>query len=214
MTPPAQISELVYQVASRSASLHGSYRFQVARYFPKKKKKMGKTVDLKQLFATIDLVYVSNKRFTEVSSLVSGEETPKRLLEAAGKVFAAKGYESATVREICREADVSNIAAVNYYFGDKEHLYIETVKTAFKGRSGPTPLPAWPPETPPAVRLREFIRVFATGLIGNDRPAWHMQIVGREMSQPTDACVAFVRDFARPHLETVLRILQDIVPPE
>ena len=53
------------------------------------------------------------------------DDTRENLLLAAGKVFADKGYEKATVREICKAAGVSNLAAVNYYFGDKERLYIE-----------------------------------------------------------------------------------------
>ena len=56
------------------------------------------------------------------------DDTRERLLEAASRVFAEKGYEKATVREICTAAKVSNLAAVNYYFGDKERLYIESVK--------------------------------------------------------------------------------------
>ena len=38
--------------------------------------------------------------------------TRRRLLEAAGEVFAEHGFRAATVQEICRRAD-ANIAAVN-----------------------------------------------------------------------------------------------------
>ena len=48
----------------------------------------------------------------------------QRLLEAAIEVFASKGYEGASTREICRLADV-NVAAIHYYFGDKASLYRE-----------------------------------------------------------------------------------------
>ena len=41
--------------------------------------------------------------------------------------------------------------AVNYYFRDKEGLYVETVKAACCGQSQEFPLPDWPPGTPPAV---------------------------------------------------------------
>ena len=46
-------------------------------------------------------------------------DTERRVLEAAGEVFAALGYRAATVRQICEKAG-ANIAAVNYYYGDKE----------------------------------------------------------------------------------------------
>ena len=56
------------------------------------------------------------------NSSEESSDTEKRLLEAAGEVFAEFGYRAATVRQICEKAG-ANIAAVNYYFGDKEKLY-------------------------------------------------------------------------------------------
>ncbi|MDH4012180.1 MAG: TetR family transcriptional regulator, partial [Desulfobacterales bacterium] len=47
-----------------------------------------------------------------------GKETRNRLLNAACEVFAEKGYRNAKVAEICHRAG-ANVAAVNYYFGDK-----------------------------------------------------------------------------------------------
>ena len=43
-------------------------------------------------------------------------------MDAAGEIFAEYGYRAATVRQICEKAG-ANIAAVNYYYGDKERLY-------------------------------------------------------------------------------------------
>ena len=58
-----------------------------------------------------------------VTSLEHGD--PKqRLLDAAIHVFATKGYDSASTREICRLAG-ANVAAIHYYFGDKASLYRE-----------------------------------------------------------------------------------------
>ncbi|NLF94356.1 MAG: TetR/AcrR family transcriptional regulator [Oligosphaeraceae bacterium] len=47
----------------------------------------------------------------------------ERLLLAGLQVFAARGYGGTTVREICAVAK-SNIAAVNYHFGDKARFYL------------------------------------------------------------------------------------------
>ena len=59
------------------------------------------------------------------------DDARTRMLNAAGPIFADKGFAAATVREICQQAEV-NLAGVNYYFGDKERLYIETVKSAHR----------------------------------------------------------------------------------
>ena len=141
------------------------------------------------------------------------DDTQTRLLDAAGKVFARKGFEAATVREICREADVQNIAAINYYYGDKESLYHEAVKVAFKGSTSALELPTWPIGVPVAERLRGFIRHFAGMLIG-DRPEWHYLLMGRELAQPTQGCVVFVREFAKPHFKMLTGLLREVMAKE
>src|ERR1700676_2168363 len=53
--------------------------------------------------------------------------TRDKLIEAAGYVFAERGYRAATIREISRRAG-ANVAAVNYTFGDKMGLYTEVLR--------------------------------------------------------------------------------------
>ena len=73
----------------------------------------------------------------------------EKIIDAAGRVFAERGYKAATVRQICHAAE-ANVAAVNYYFGDKGQLYLETVKQAHRRLSDQFPLPLWPTDTSPA----------------------------------------------------------------
>lgn len=47
--------------------------------------------------------------------------TRTRILEAAERLFAQKGHESTSLREITTEAQV-NLSSVNYHFGSKEGL--------------------------------------------------------------------------------------------
>src|SRR4051812_35201656 len=56
-------------------------------------------------------------------------EAKIRLLEAAEDHFGDHGFAGASLRSICQAAGV-NLASVKYYFGDKEGLYIATVKHA------------------------------------------------------------------------------------
>ncbi|AYG48244.1 DUF1956 domain-containing protein (plasmid) [Pseudomonas sp. Leaf58] len=51
-----------------------------------------------------------------------GDETCKRIIEAAIDVFATKGFQAATTRQIAEKAGV-NTPALQYYFENKEGLY-------------------------------------------------------------------------------------------
>jgi AcrR family transcriptional regulator len=51
-----------------------------------------------------------------------GEDTSRRILEAALALFAAEGFDSASTRAIAEQAEV-NLPAIQYYFGSKEGLY-------------------------------------------------------------------------------------------
>lgn len=50
-----------------------------------------------------------------------------KLLKTSARMFAKKGYTGTSVREIVAAAHM-NVSAVNYYFGDKRSLYLDTVK--------------------------------------------------------------------------------------
>ena len=50
------------------------------------------------------------------------DTTRERILAAAEEIFLEKGFDKATVRDICNQAE-ANVAAVNYHFRDKRSLY-------------------------------------------------------------------------------------------
>jgi AcrR family transcriptional regulator len=57
----------------------------------------------------------------------SSAETRKRVIEAAEKLFALRGIEGVSIRDITQAADV-NLAAINYHFGTKNALAAEVFK--------------------------------------------------------------------------------------
>jgi AcrR family transcriptional regulator len=65
-----------------------------------------------------------------------GKKTRLNLLNAACEVFSQKGFRDARVSEICKRAG-SNLASVNYYFGDKKNLYGEAWQHAFEKMGAP-----------------------------------------------------------------------------
>jgi AcrR family transcriptional regulator len=133
----------------------------------------------------------------------------ERLLEAAGEIFAEKGFKGATVREIIDRASV-NIAAVNYYFRDKERLYIEAVKHGACVEADEQL--SWPTDTPPAAKLADFIRFHVVRLLAPDKPAWHVRLIMRELTQPSAACTELVRDYIQPKSRILGGILEELLP--
>ncbi len=53
-------------------------------------------------------------------------ETRARVLDVAEQLFAEKGFDAVSLRQITAEAGV-NVAAVNYHFGSKDKLIIEVM---------------------------------------------------------------------------------------
>ncbi|MDR6368959.1 AcrR family transcriptional regulator [Chryseobacterium bernardetii] len=58
------------------------------------------------------------------TNMISKEEN---ILFAAEKLFAEKGFEGTSTREIAKDANV-NISMISYYFGSKEKLYEKLVE--------------------------------------------------------------------------------------
>jgi len=139
------------------------------------------------------------------------QETPRRrLLEAAVEVFGERGFAAAPVRDICRQANV-NIAAVNYYFGDKERLYVEALKFAHTCMTDEVPMPADLLDRPPQEQLRSFIETMVARMVRHTN-ANATQLVLREIANPTAACAEMVRDTIRPMADVLMAILTRLLP--
>ncbi|MEQ8787295.1 MAG: CerR family C-terminal domain-containing protein [Pirellulaceae bacterium] len=143
---------------------------------------------------------------------MSTDDTRSRVLDAAGAEFADKGFERATVRDICRRAGV-NLASVNYYFGDKEQLYVETVKEAQRMRSAQVPAPQWDADTPPEQMLRDFVGMLLNRMLRVKTAPWHSRLMMREVLSPTKACREMSEEFIRPQFEMLLGIISRLASP-
>jgi AcrR family transcriptional regulator len=139
----------------------------------------------------------------------AADDPRERILLAAGQEFATHGFEAATVRDICASAGV-NVAAVNYYFGDKRRLYIESVKHAHESRVRQVPLPEWPSGTPADAKLHDFVDNMLERMLGLGQPPWQVRLMMREVLQPTEACRELVEDYIRPHFAVLVAILDEL----
>lgn len=135
-------------------------------------------------------------------------------MEAAGAVFAKRGFRAATVREICRRAGV-NVAAVNYHFRDKEHLYATVLQNAHRyAVEKHPPDGGLPADAPPEARLEGYVRSFLWRLTDQGRPAWHGLLLIRELSEPTAALDALVDESVRPQFALLHSIVRELLGPK
>lgn len=141
------------------------------------------------------------------------DTTRERIAVAAGEIFAERGFDGTTIRDICQRAG-ANVAAVNYYFGDKQRLYVEAVIQAHRWRIEQFPLPPWNEATPAETRLEDFITTFVRRVRSGPDGTWHSKLMMREMANPTAACAELVQSTIRPQFEILLEILRDLMPTD
>ena len=116
--------------------------------------------------------------------------TRDHLLEAAGHVFARKGFERTTAKEICEQAG-TNTAAVNYYFGGIEALYSAVMEEArnriFSVREIGLAIAG---KTDPEAKLAAALNVVIKSLLGPVSSSWALQVFGRDMVTPSPTTYA------------------------
>jgi len=154
-------------------------------------------------------------------------ETRARLLESARHLFAERGLEDVTVREICREAG-ANLALVSYYFGDKLGLYYEVVNEAIAAvREFNSSAMNAPEGTDAEGRLRYFVRGLLSQVLkfrsgdtdpaANDRPRWGAvdswvhKLIQHELSRPTEAATRIMQEAMAPRIRYLAEIVTELL---
>ena len=126
----------------------------------------------------------------------------ERLLDVAEALFAEKGFHAVTVREITRAAHC-NLASVNYYFGNKQKLYLEVfrarwiprarkIQAGFKGA-----LSARDGKSLTGI-VHALAEAFLKGPLTDDERLRHAQLMIREMVMPTPAADILVEQVIQP----------------
>ena len=138
----------------------------------------------------------------------TGSQTRENLLKAAYDIFARNGFRDATIAEICKQAG-TNIAAVNYHFGSKEKLYVESWRCALRES-----LKNHPPDggvsinAPAEERFQGIIRAIIERVADSrNRDYWFML---REYANPTGLLEEAKKEELLPFhmkMETLLREL-------
>ena len=139
------------------------------------------------------------------------DDTRARLLHAAAEVFAERGFEAATIREICRQAH-ANLALVNYHFGDKLELYTEVLRTCVPK----TESASKHDESNPEEALRQMIRdMLERALENGDRASLRYRLILHEFVHPSLATARIVDVTIRPiydRLRTIVGAIAGLSP--
>ncbi len=141
---------------------------------------------------------------------MSHDTTRDRILIAAGPIFARQGFRKTTVREICDSAGV-NLASINYYFGDKQKLYLETLLRAQEIRAQQFPEPTFESTTSPAEKLKRIVNTLLHRLMAMQSEPWEVRLIMREILQPTTASKDLLEKRFRPFFELLLSVVDELV---
>lgn len=142
--------------------------------------------------------------------------TRERLLSAAETLFAEKGYHGVTVREITASAR-SNLAAVNYHFGNKRNLYLEVFRCRWIPRarrvqeSFRKSLGSKAPSSPAQV-VQALAKAFLEGPLSEEERVCHHQLMARELGHPTEAFDLVAIEVMKPFFKELAGILQKVQP--
>jgi len=141
----------------------------------------------------------------------NGKVTRNRVLNAACEVFAEKGYRNAKVAEICSRAG-ANVAAVNYYFGDKATLYSEAWQHAFNESAMPDSIV--PAHTSPQEQLRKHIHSLIRNFMEKGLQGYFTRLYLMELANPTGLIQDSWLDLIEPRRQKLLGIICKIMGVE
>jgi len=147
-------------------------------------------------------------------SEVSLQNTREKILHAATKVFAERGYKDATTRMICAEARV-NVALVNYYFRSKAELYRTVISGLFEDVG--KPMLAIPEAVRDEATWQHAIRTWvrrSLSICAADRPpeSYAARLMGMEECVPSDLAHDIEHKFAEPMRRCFARLIRMALP--
>jgi AcrR family transcriptional regulator len=144
------------------------------------------------------------------------DNTKERILAAAEKLFAEKGYNGVSVREITQEAEC-NLAAVNYHFGNKKNLYFDVFRYLIVPQF--TEVSSQFEKTlsrEKDINVEAVVRAFTMAFMGkhislNDHPGHH-SLIHREIHDPTGAFEIVIEEAMNPFFQVLMDRFKHYLP--
>ena len=140
------------------------------------------------------------------------EITRERILKAAQRLFAERGYEATSVRAIVAKARV-NQAAINYHFAGKDGLYREVLRAAFRALTEHQLAHAEEAKTMSHEKaLAEFVRDQLRPLLARDEISRHIRIFNWEAVLPTAVFRKLMSEEAAPFMGLAVDLVRRFLP--
>ncbi len=140
------------------------------------------------------------------------EMTRERILKAAERLFADRGYEETSVRAIVAKARV-NQAAINYHFAGKDGLYREVLRAAFRALTEHQFSQAQETKAMPREKaLGEFVRHQLRPLLARDELSRYIRIFNWEAVRPTAVYRKLMTEEAAPFMGLAVDLVRRFMP--
>jgi AcrR family transcriptional regulator len=168
---------------------------------------------LKQLFRNSDMA-ISDKN---ISSGSTSKWVQDRLLDAAEQLFCEQGFDGTSIRDIAAAAGC-NIAAINYYFGGKDKLYIEVWRRHLhllrETRIASINKVMSQKDEKPSLEelLRSYANAFVEPLVDESRGRRFIRLMAREMVDQHLPKDMFLKEMIIPVMTALQKALVQIRP--
>lgn len=134
--------------------------------------------------------------------------TERRILDTAEQLFARRGLDAVTTKEIASGAGVA-VGAIYHHFPSKDAIYAAVVKRAFGGTSV-IPREVYDTELPAAERLEKLVAWYIRALVDNDT---FRGLLNREVLDPrSDMPLLLDREIFAEPLALFHRLVEEIAP--
>lgn len=137
-----------------------------------------------------------------------GEETKAKIVEAAGRLFAERGFAEVTSKEIC-EAAGTNLTAVNYHFGSREGLYLRVLEEMHEHfASSDCYADLESNNDDPRANLAKLMNRLVENVYR--RESWQIKLWSREVMSPTQFAADVIKERVAPRFEIMETLLSKI----
>ncbi len=138
------------------------------------------------------------------------EKTRAKLIEAAGQLFAEKGFNGVTVRDIAKAAD-THLSALNYHFRTKEALYHEVLIEACKADSVSAEDKEFLLKSDPGEALFLFVKESLLEYRKQTASNWRLVLVARECREPSHEFGEVSKVYFEPETNFLAKLIGRVV---